>query len=554
MASITVDFEGHRVQLPAGAKITELTGRRSHPRGMPVAALLNQRLVSLERPLIDGAVVQVVTRDDPEGLRIVRRSTCLLLYEAFRRIAPQARVVSGQTLGPWYYFDVVGTDEAVPELVARAREQMERLRAEDLRFEVQRLNTDEAVERFAKEGRHDRMALLRTWWHESVRVVNAGGYLDIRHGPVVPSAAYLPPFALHPYAQGFVLGFAAGGPSAADIAQPPPLMKGLLGIYQETKAWNRVLGVANVGDLNRVCTTNEYRHLISVAEGFHEKKIATIADRIAGCGGRTRLILVAGPSSSGKTTFTKRLAVQLQVAGLHPVALSVDDYYIDRERTPLGEDGKPDFEALEAVDLELFNEHLRRLLAGEEVRTPRYDFISGRRVDPEKWRAMKLADCDVLIVEGIHGLNERLSAAVPAEAKFRIYVSALTQLSLDDQNRLSTADARLLRRLVRDRIYRGHTAATTIATWPNVRRGEEKHIFPFQESADAMMNTALVYETAVLKVYAQRFLLEVPTDHPSFAEAYRLLKFLELFVPVFPDRVPQNSILREFIGGSIFQY
>ncbi|MBI5500376.1 MAG: nucleoside kinase [Deltaproteobacteria bacterium] len=554
MASITVDFEGHRVQLPAGAKITELTGRRSHPRGMPVAALLNQRLVSLERPLIDGAVVQVVTRDDPEGLRIVRRSTCLLLYEAFRRVAPQARVVSGQTLGPWYYFDLAGTDEPVPELVARARAEMERLRAEDLRFEVQRLNTDEAVERFAKEGRHDRMALLRTWWHESVRVVNVGGYLDIRHGPVVPSAAYLPPFALHPYANGFVLGFAAGGPSAADVAQAPPLMKGLLGIYQETKAWNRVLGVANVGDLNRVCTTNEYRHLISVAEGFHEKKIATIADRIAGCGGRARLILVAGPSSSGKTTFTKRLAVQLQVAGLHPVALSVDDYYIDRERTPLGEDGKPDFEALEAVDLELFNEHLRRLLAGEEVRTPRYDFISGRRVEPEKWRAMKLADCDVLIVEGIHGLNERLTAAVPPESKYRIYVSALTQLSLDDQNRLSTSDARLLRRIVRDRIYRGHTAAATIATWPNVRRGEEKHIFPFQESADAMMNTALLYETAVLKVYAQRFLLEVPTDHPSFAEAYRLLKFLELFVPVFPDRVPQNSILREFIGGSIFQY
>ena len=521
---------------------------------MPVAALLNRRLVSLERPLPDGAVVQVVTRDDPEGLRVVRRSTCLLLYEAFRRIAPKARVISGQTFGPWYYFDVLDAEEPVADLVVRAQKEMERLRAEDLRFDVQRLPTDEAVARFAREGREDRQALLRTWWHESVRVVSAGGYLDIRHGQVVPSAGYLPPFALHPYAQGFVLGFAAGGPAAPDLAQAPPLMKGLLSIYQETKAWYRVLGVANVGDLNRVCTTNEYRHLISVAEGFHEKKIAAIADRIAGCSGKARLILVAGPSSSGKTTFTKRLAVQLMVAGLHPVALSVDDYYIDRDRTPLDENGKPDFEALEAVDLALFNEHLGRLLAGEEVRTPRYEFLTGHRADPDRWRTMKLSECDVLIVEGIHGLNQRLSAAVPADHKFRIYVSALTQLSLDDQNRLSTSDARLLRRTVRDRIYRGHTAATTIATWPSVRRGEERHIFPYQESADAMMNTALVYETAVLKVYAQRFLLEVPTDHPSFPEAYRLLKFLEMFVPVFPDRVPQNSILREFIGGSIFQY
>ncbi len=554
MASITVDFEGHRVQLPAGAKITELTGRRTHPRGMPVAALLNQRLVGLEQELVDGATVQIVTKEDTEGARIVRRSTCLLLYAAFQRVAPHVRVILGQSLGDWYYFDVDGSPVPVPELLGQVREEMGRLKANDERFDVYRVSTEEALERFTKEGRQDHVALLRTWWHESVRLVAVNGYTDILQGPTVPTVGYLPAFALHPYAQGFVLGFAAGGRTAADIEQAPPPAQGLLGIYQETKAWNRVLGVANVGDLNRVCVTNEYREVIAVAEGFHEKKIAAIADVIGGRRGRLKLILVAGPSSSGKTTFTKRLAVQLQVVGLHPKALSVDDYYIDRERTPVGEDGKPDFEALEAVDLDLFNEHLLHLMAGEEVRTPRYDFVCGRRVDPERWQSQRLGEGDILIVEGIHGLNDRLTRAVPAEAKFRIYVSALTQLSLDDHNRLSTSDARMLRRIVRDRLYRGHTAATTIATWPAVRRGEEKHIFPFQESADAMMNTALVYETAVLKVYAQRFLLEVPSDHPSFPEAYRMLKFLELFVPIFPDRVPQNSILREFIGGSSFHY
>ena len=554
MASITVDFEGHRVQLPAGAKITELTGRRTHPRGMPVAALLNQRLVPLEQELVDGATVQVVTKEDTEGARICRRSTCLMMYEAFRCAAPKARVILGQSLGDWYYFDVEDAEEPMPELLNRVREQMTRLKGEDQRFDTFRLSTGQALRRFETEGRKDRIALLKTWWHESVRMVSLGGYDDILYGPTVPSAAYLPAFAIHPYAQGFVLGIAAGGREPAFLEQAPPVMKGLLGIYQETKAWNRVLGVANVGDLNRVCVTNDYREVIAVAEGFHEKKIAAVADMIGAQRSRTKLILVAGPSSSGKTTFTKRLAVQLQVIGLRPVALSVDDYYINRERTPPGEDGKPDFEALEAVDLELFNEHLKRLLAGEEVQTPRYDFVSGQRVDPAKWNSLKLEEGDVLIVEGIHGLNDRLSRAVPAESKFRIYVSALTQLSLDDQNRLSTADARLLRRIVRDRLYRGHGAAWTIATWPAVRRGEEKHIFPFQESADVMMNTALVYETAVLKVYAQRFLLEVPSDDPSFPEAYRLLKFLEMFVPIFPDRVPLNSILREFVGGSSFHY
>jgi uridine kinase len=351
-----------------------------------------------------------------------------------------------------------------------------------------------------------------------------------------------------------VLGFAVLGRTRADLATPPPPMPKLYGVFQETKAWNRILGVSNVGEMNRACVSNEYPEVIRVAEGFHEKRITAIADQVGGRRDRVRLVLIAGPSSSGKTTFTKRLGVQLRVIGLRPTALSTDDYYVDRARTPIGDDGRPDFEAIEAIDLDLFNDHLTRLLAGEEVATPRYDFPTGKRTPPETWEKKRLEKGDLLIVEGIHGLNDRLTRSIPAERKFRIYVSALTQLSIDDQNRISTSDARLLRRIVRDRLYRGHLAAGTLRSWASVRAGERKHIFPFQESADAMMNTALVYETSVLRVFAHRFLVEVPPEDPMFAEAYRLLKFLELFVPIFPDKVPQNSILREFIGGSTFHY
>ncbi len=565
MSSITAEFEGKSVQLAAGARLTELTGRMTHPLGIPIGALVNRRLVGLDSEAPDRSRITVVTKHDPDGANIFRRSACLVLYEGFRRVAPQVRVVSGQSIGDWHYFDVDGHDGPLGPLLERVRSEMCGIVERDERFEVFRMGSDAAIDLFEREGRGDRVALLRTWWHESLRMVRLGGCVDILYGPVVPSAGYLdgmgsrgatapPGFAMHAYAHGFVLGFAVMGRTAADLATPPPFMPGLYGIFQETKAWNRVIGVSNVGELNRACITSEHKEVVRVAEGFHEKKIAAVADAVAARRDRTRLVLVAGPSASGKTTFTKRLGVQFRVAGLHPVALSVDDYYIDRERTPVGEDGRPDFEALEAVDLDLFNDHLRGLLAGEEVATPKYDFVAGRRAAPQRWNRLRLEPGDVLIVEGIHGLNDRLSAAIPPDAKFRIYVSALTQLSIDAQNRISTSDGRLLRRIVRDRLYRGHSAAATITAWPSVRAGERKHIFPFQESADATVNTALPYELAVLKVFAHRFLLEVPTDHAAFVEAYRLLKFLELFVPIFPDNVPQNSILREFIGGSSFRY
>jgi uridine kinase len=294
------------------------------------------------------------------------------------------------------------------------------------------------------------------------------------------------------------------------------------------------------------------REVVLVSEALHEQRIAAIASAISAEHDRVAAVLIAGPSSSGKTTFSKRLMIQLRVNGLRPIALSTDNYFLGRDQTPPGEDGKPDFEALSAVDVALFNRQMLELLDGKEADTPVYDFIAGQR--DRKTQSLRLGPDDILLVEGIHGLNPRLTASVPPEQKLKIYISALTQLCLDDHNRIMTSDVRLIRRIVRDRLFRGYPAAHTLSVWPAVQRGEERNIFPYQEEADAMFNSSLLYETAVLRTYAERFLLEVPTDDESFGEAYRLLHFLRMFVPVFADEVPHNSILREFIGGSGFDY
>jgi uridine kinase len=357
-------------------------------------------------------------------------------------------------------------------------------------------------------------------------------------------------FSVVPYEDGLLLRFPRDGEPAPALGPQPKLFA----TYRETREWNEAIGVANVGALNRVCLSGEIAEVIRIAEGFHEKKLAAIADAIAARRGEARAVLVAGPSASGKTTFIKRLDIQLRVNGLRPIGLSLDNYFIDRERTPHGADGKPDYEALAALDLDLFNEHLLALLEGRAVEVPQYDFVLGRRAGRERWRTLRLAADELLQIEGIHALNPRLTAAVPESAKYRVFISALTQLTLDDHNRIFTSDARLLRRIVRDRLFRGHDTTHSLEMWGAVRKGEARGIFPFQEQADVMFNSALLYEPAVLRVYAERFLLEVPREHPTYTEAFRLLKFLQWFVPVFEHDVPSTSILREFIGGSAFRY
>jgi uridine kinase len=547
---VKVRIQGQPEHLvPVGTPVMAILGRKDAEGRSILGAVLNNRLTSLSTPIRGASKLRPVTERDREGVAIYRRSISLVLIQAAREMYREARLRIGQSFGDGYFFDYTGPDEIDEEMLKKIEARMREIIAEDRPFVEEQMDIDEAIELFAREGAIERVRLLKTLRVPTIPVVSIGDVHTMLHGPVAPAAGGLGGFLLALYNGGFILHFPDPSTARREIVDMPRMFK----VYRDTRRWNEILGVANVGQFNELCISGAVNEIVKVAEGLHEKKIAEIADRALARDG-VKLVLIAGPSSSGKTTFAKRLSVQLRVNGVRPVALSLDDYYVDRDRTPKDEEGKPDFEAIEALDLALLNEQLEKLLKGERVDTPRYDFHTGKRAGKDKWNSLQLGPSDVLVLEGIHGLNERLTASVPHGQKFRCYVSALTQLTIDHHERIFTSDSRLLRRIVRDRLYRGYRAERTIEMWPSVRRGEQKHIFPFQESADAIFNSALVYEPAVLKTYAERFLLEVPTDSPAFVEADRLLRFLSLFVPVFAEEVPQTSILREFIGGSSFAY
>lgn len=553
MAKPVITIDGNPFEIDQPMSISELVEREGlATETKPLGAVAYGKLVSLDCQLKASTEVSLIYRDAREGEAIYRRTASLLLLAAIKDLYPNERVVVGQSLVRGYFFDVIDfdeTDEFLAAVEARMREYVERCEP----IVKERVPVNEARATFVAEGLQDKVALLGARRSSHINIVRLGNFCDIQHGPVAPHVGLIDEFDLLRYPPGLVLRFSRarkdGKPRVA-YRQPK-----LFTTYRETREWNEILGVPNVGRLNKLIISGNPTEVIRIAEGFHEKKVAAIADMIVERLPDARLVLIAGPSSSGKTTFSKRLALQLRVAGIRPVTLSMDNWYVNRVETPVDPDtGDYDFECIEALDLELFNDNLSRLLAGEEVATPIFDFKHGLRKPIEQWRPMKLAADQVLLVEGIHGLNDRLTESVAPECKFRIYVSALTQLCLDDHNRIFTSDTRLLRRIVRDARYRGYDAETTILRWPSVQKGERKWIFPFQEAADVMFNSALVYEVSVLKVFAERYLLAVPPASPAFHEAYRLLRFLEYFVPVFRDDVPQISLLREFIGGSVFVY
>ena len=551
-AHVEVTFAGEVHRVPVGTRVDDVL--RSLLGEIPdtvLAALVNRRQVMLDFPLRGRVVLDLVTYGSRAAEHVYKRSVSLMLYEARWRCYPEARLIIGQSLGNSYHFQVRGATVPLEEMAARLEAAMRELVAERRTFRRRTVTLEEVEDHFARWRMDDKLALLRTRRSSTVHTVTCGEFVDVAHGPFAPHTGCLPTFAVLPYGDGLLLRFPRRS-NRDDLPDFRP--KDLLfTTCLETRRWEEILGTHHVGQLNRLAANGTISSIVRVAEGFQEKKIAQIADAIAGRTERVRLVTIAGPSSSGKTTFIKRLAVQLRVNGIEPVALSLDNYYVDRERTPRGEDGEPDFESIDALDLALFNESLAGLLAGREVRTPHYDFLSGQRRE-DKWSPMRLEPNQVLLIEGIHGLNDRLTEAVSRDHVYRIYISALSQLAIDDHNRIFTSDARLIRRIVRDRKYRGFSAERTLELWEKVRSGEGRWIFPFQEQADVMFNSALVYEPAVLRIYAERFLLQVPRDSPAYTEAYRLLKFLSLFVPVFPDEVPHTSILREFIGGSAFHY
>jgi uridine kinase len=549
---ITVVVRGQEYVISRGTRVKAFL-RRYLPDIAPecLGAIVGNRVVDLEAPIASSCELVPVTYASKAGARIYRATVTVMLCEAFARLFPSAKLRIGQALGDGYYFDVEKDPLLTQEDIRAVEAEMRRMVERKEPLVTMRVPAAQAIEIFEMTQQKSKVMTVKAMRTSYVNIVTMGKHWDLVFHPLLPTTEGIKEFRLSLYANGLVLGFPPPG-KATEPPAPPKNHWGLFSVYRETRDWNRALGIETVGDLNKAIVEGKIGEVIRVAEALHERKIVAISDEIARRKGRCRLVLVAGPSASGKTTFIKRLRLQLLALGIRPKELSIDNYYVNRKDTPRDESGDYDFECLEAIDLGLLNEQLEALLAGKMVKTPIYSFTKGVR--SSKTIPMKLEQDEILLMEGIHGLNDKLTAAVPREQKFRIYVSAITQLCIDEHNRIFTSDVRLLRRIVRDRLFRGYTAEETINRWPKVRAGEEKHIYPFQDMADMMFNSTLVYETALLKVFAERFLMEVREDSPAFPEAWRLLEFLHLFVPIFPDDVPSTSILREFIGGSAFEY
>ncbi|MCP4678255.1 MAG: nucleoside kinase [Deltaproteobacteria bacterium] len=546
-----ISYRGQLIEVPRGTPISKL--KELYPQDdddRVFAALMNNQVVSLSSQILRSGKIEPIRFDSSHGARIYRRHITLMLYEVFYSRYPSCKIRVGQAISEGYYFEVEGT-KVDDEFLGNLRQGLEDLAAAKRPFVFKRVPVEDARRQFVNKGSPVKREILRTWPSGHVGIMSVGNFVDFAFGPIAPHTGYFKDFKLLRQGEDFILQFP--DPRNPDLRRSEGPQPKLYSTLKESRRWSELLGVAHVGDLNRTCIDGSVREVIKIAEGLHEKKISDIASELAEIQNH-RLVFIAGPSAAGKTTFTMRLLIQLKVNGLAPVSISLDNYYVDRNKTPRDEDGNYDFEALEAIDLELFNTHMKKILAGEKVLTPRYDFGRGRRSSKKKWRPIELGRGQVLVIEGIHGLNKALTPAIPEDEKFRIYINALNPLTIDEHNRLHTSDTRLIRRIVRDRHYRGYSAADTIHSWPSVRRGERRHIFPFQESADVTFDSSLIYEFSVFKIFAERYLLEVSRTDPAFAEAFRLRRFLSMFVAILPEDTPQTSLIREFIGGSSFSY
>ncbi|HZD10871.1 MAG TPA: nucleoside kinase [Candidatus Binatia bacterium] len=516
--------------------------------GAIVAAVVNGRLRELSQPLTADADIVPVSTADSDGVRIYRRSLSFLLIAAAAELFPRRHINIDHSM-PFggYYCEVPNGQALTGEDLNCLRDRMRALVEADLPIKQVKVPLDEALELFQENNDLEKADLFARRRKDYLTLYELNEVRDYFHGFMVPSTGYLDLFDLRPYHEGFILQFPRR--HQPDRLQPFEDEPRLARIFQEYNKWLDVIGVPHVSALNWAINSGRIQEVILVAEALHERQLAMIASEIASRGGEIKIILISGPTSAGKTTLSKRLAVQLLAQGVQPVAVNLDNYFVNREDTPRDEQGEYDFEALEAVDLPLFQAHLRSLLAGETIVQPVYNFHKGTRV----WGDSLMLDAQhVLIVEGIHALNPRLTSGIPREAMYRIFISAFTQINLDRHNRVPTTDTRMLRRIVRDAANRGYNAAATIRRWPSVRRGEKKHIFPYQNNADIFFNSALVYELSMLKPLAQPLLLQVEPGTPERIEANRLLAFLQWFDPVPPEiSVPSDSILREFIGDSI---
>ncbi|MCX4264104.1 MAG: nucleoside kinase [Muribaculaceae bacterium] len=518
----------------------------------PICARVNNKTEGMGFAVYMPKTIEFQDRTTGSGPRVYTRSLCMLLYSALQDVLPDTRLRIEHSISHGYYCRLAGYADVPQTLIDDVFARMRELSAADVPFCRHEEPTEEVKKMFDRRGQHSKSELLRTTRELYTVYYSLGDVCDSYYGALAPSTGYIDVFDIIKYKEGFLLmPFDAADPSrpAQYIAQEK-----MYKAFTDYVKFNHIIGVCDVGGLNTCVMNRKTADLINVAEALHEKALAHISDEITKRyrEGGARIVLISGPSSSGKTTTTKRLAIQLMTNLLKPQMISLDDYFINRELTPLDADGEYDYESLYALDLEQFNADLNAILAGEDVQLPSYNFEKGCR--QYKGKHIKLDEGSILLIEGIHGLNPELTLSIPEKMKFRLYVSALTTLSIDDHNWVPTTDNRLLRRIIRDFKYRGTSAEDTIKRWPSVRRGEDKWIFPYQENADAMFNSSFVFELGVMKDYAESILRNVHADVPEYAEAYRLRKFLSYFKSISSSLLPSTSLLREFLGGSSFKY
>lgn len=514
-----------------------------------IAAKVNNKTVSLQYELYNPKQIEFIDINSSSGMRAYVRTLTFILSAAISELFPGCVFRLEHPVSKGYYCELELGRPLNPSDLEAIKQRMRELIQANNPIEYIEDETVQVVDMFRARGRQDLVDLLLTKGSLYSGYVKMGWHIDYYYGALAVSSGFIKLFDLKPYFGGFLLQIPdRSNPTKLESIVPQHKM---LGVFNEYLNWNRIMNLSNVGDLNKACLRGESTNLINISESLQEKKMAQIADQIHQKG-TVKVILISGPSSSGKTTFAKRLMIQLMVLGIKPVSLSLDDYFVEREQTPLDEYGEYDFESLHALDLDLFNRQLKALLAGESVEIPRFNFSLGKK--EYTGDTLQLHEHSVLILEGIHALNPELLPSIPKKLLFKVYVSALTSMSLDEHNWIPTTDNRLLRRIIRDFKYRGYSARDTISRWESVRAGEEKWIFPYQENADAMFNSALIFEFSVLRSHAEPILRQVPQNCPEYAEAHRLLRFLEYFVSISDPEIPPTSLLREFLGGSSFRY
>ncbi len=544
--------DGQVITVPYGTRVdyfieNSLIGENTPP---VAGAFVNNEITSLSYKIMVNSTLKPIFLNTPEGIRLYRDSLTFLLTKAAKRLFPERRLVISNSLGNSYLFYFDNIMNVPPDEIRMLTEAMRSDIEQNLKISRKVISYQEAADLFREKKSKDTSLLLKYRNDSKIAIFECENYADLAHTPLVPETGMLKYFELMCYSNGFLLRFP--GTENPETITPFADMPKLSAIYQEYKAWGKIQNFSSVGELNEHIADGRGQEIIRVAEALHNKKIGQIADEIAEKRGTVKVILIAGPSSSGKTTFAKKLSTQLKVVGFNPVAISLDDYYVPRELTPRDENGEYDFEIIDAIDIELLNKNLIALFAGEEVDIPVFDFKSGLRI--YKNHKMQLNERSLIILEGIHGLNDRLTWKIDDRLKHRIYISALTQLNLDDHSRIPTTDNRLLRRMVRDFQYRNYSAVDTLSRWPSVRRGEDRNIFPFQGNADSVFNSALDYELSVLKTFAEPILKSVKPYDTLYSEAKRLQRFLSNFNNLPARYVPRTSILREFIGDSGFKY